>query len=51
LPTFADAVTPLFVGKMLAHFGVVVAAFIGGKLLPTDPIAGGSRKNDPPPKE
>jgi hypothetical protein len=51
LPTFADAVTPLFVGKMLAHFGVVVAAFIGGKLLPTDPVAGGSRKNDPPPKE
>ena len=51
LPTFGDAATPIFVGKMLAHMGAVITAFIGGKLLPTDPVAGGSRKNDPPPKE
>ena len=51
LPTFAAAATPIFVGKMLAHLGAVITAFIGGKLLPTDSVAGGSRKGDPPPKE
>jgi len=51
LPTFAAAVSPIFVGKALAHIGAVITAFIGGKLLPTDSVAGGSRKTDPPPKE
>jgi hypothetical protein len=51
LPTFADAMTPIFVGKLLAHFGAVGTAFLGGKLLPTDSVPGGSRKTDPPPKE
>jgi hypothetical protein len=51
LPTFAAAWTPIFVGKALAHMGAVITAFIGGKLIPTDSVPGGSRKNDPPPKE
>lgn len=51
LPTFGAMWTPIFVGKSLAHVGAVIAAFIGGKLLPTDSVPGGSRKTDPPPKE
>jgi hypothetical protein len=30
-----EARSPSFVGTCLGHFGVVVAAFVGGKLLPT----------------
>ncbi len=26
--------TPIFVGKSMAHLGTVIAAFVGGKLLP-----------------
>ena len=34
LPNWAALFTPLFVGKTLAHFAVVVGAFIGGKIIP-----------------
>lgn len=35
LPSWSAALAPAFVGKVLMHFGVVVTAFIGGKLIPT----------------
>ncbi len=34
LHEWGEAIGPGFVGKALGHFAVVVAAFIGGKLLP-----------------
>jgi hypothetical protein len=37
LQSFHDAMTPLFVGNMLAHIGNVLMAFVGGKLIPTEP--------------
>lgn len=35
LPDWAPIITPAFVGKALIHVSTVVAAFIGGKLIPT----------------
>lgn len=35
LSSWGAALAPAFVGKALAHFGVVIAAFVGGKLIPT----------------
>jgi hypothetical protein len=46
--------TPLFVGKACIHMASVIAAFVGGKLLPSPPAdaqPGGRRSSDPPPKE
>ena len=37
LSSFNEAFTPLFIGNMLAHIGNVVMAFVGGKLIPTEP--------------
>lgn len=37
LNSFDEAYTPLFIGNMLAHIGNVIMAFIGGKLIPTEP--------------
>lgn len=34
LHTWTEAATVAFVGKSLVHFSVVIAAFVGGKLLP-----------------
>ncbi len=34
MDSWAYATTPQFVGAFLAHFGVVVGAFVGGRLLP-----------------
>ena len=34
LQTWSEVATPGFVGGLLAHFAVVVGAFVGGKLLP-----------------
>jgi hypothetical protein len=31
-----QAMTPMFVGSALGHISVVVTAFIGGKLIPTE---------------
>lgn len=36
LATFSEALTPSFIGKTLAHFGTVIAAFVAGKIIPTD---------------
>lgn len=33
--TWTDAFAPSFIGSSLAHIGTVIAAFIGGKLIPT----------------
>ena len=37
LHAWADIFTPAFVGNMMAHLSVVIMAFIGGKLIPTEP--------------
>ncbi len=50
LPDWHAMQSPAFVGTLLAHFAVVVAAFVGGKLLPADPMPGGGRASDPPAK-
>lgn len=34
LPSWSAALAPTFVGKVLAHFGVVAAAFKAGKDMP-----------------
>ena len=34
LQTWHQATTPAFIGGALAHFGLVIGAFVGGKLLP-----------------
>ena len=35
LHSWNEATTPIFFGKFLAHIGTVIAAFIGGKLIPS----------------
>lgn len=35
LPSWSAALAPAFAGKVLAHVGVVVAAFWGGKIIPS----------------
>lgn len=35
MTTWAEVFRPAFVGSVLAHFGVVVAAYVGGRLIPT----------------
>lgn len=35
MKTFGEALTPGFFGKGLIHFSSVVAAFLGGKIIPT----------------
>lgn len=47
LADWAAVRSPAFVGTVLAHFGAVVTAFVGGKLLPSDPVPGGRRGSDP----
>lgn len=37
LMSWSEAVSPGFVGDMLLHASVVIAAFVGGKLIPTEP--------------
>jgi hypothetical protein len=38
LDKWSDALYPAFIGGVLTHFGAVIAAFVGGKLIPsTDP--------------
>jgi len=34
LPNWQAANTPAFVGALMAHFAAVVAAFVGGRLIP-----------------
>ena len=35
LESWSVVVTPAFMGKALAHFGAVVAAFVAGKIIPS----------------
>lgn len=35
LTTWSAALAPAFVGKLLMHFAAVIAAFVGGKVMPT----------------
>lgn len=35
LQSWDAAMAPPFVGKMMAHLGITIAAFVGGKLIPT----------------
>ena len=35
LQSWGEAFAPGFVGEMLLHASVVIAAFVGGKLIPT----------------
>lgn len=37
LQSWSEALTPGFIGNMLLHASVVIAAFVGGKLIPTRP--------------
>lgn len=37
LTKWGDALDPAFVAGFMTHLGVVVAAFLGGKMLPTSP--------------
>jgi hypothetical protein len=34
LQSWAEVTTPAFIGNVLAHFAIVIGAFVGGKLLP-----------------
>lgn len=36
LPQLADALTPKFIGDTMVHLSLVIAAFVGGKLVPTE---------------
>ena len=35
LPSWSEVVAPSFVGDMFLHASMVIAAFVGGKLIPT----------------
>lgn len=35
LKSMHEVTTPLFIGNFMAHLAIVIAAFIGGKLIPT----------------
>ena len=35
--TWSEVFSPLFVGTMMAHASAVIMAFLGGKLIPTEP--------------
>ena len=54
LSDWQAARAPAFIGTIMAHFGAVATAFVGGRLIPTPPAdaqPGGRRSSDPPPKE
>lgn len=36
LASWNEAISPSFVALMLAHIGVVITAFVGGKIIPPD---------------
>ncbi len=38
LETWSSATTPAFIGNIFAHLGVVIGAFVGGKLIPTERV-------------
>lgn len=36
MKSWLETTTPEFVGSVMAHIGAVIAAFIGGKLIPSN---------------
>ena len=38
LKTWSDATYPSFVAGVIAHIGVVIGAFVGGKLIPSGEV-------------
>ncbi len=44
LKTWQEVTEPVFVSSMFGHFSVVIMAFLGGKLIPTEPQ--NQRKDD-----
>ncbi len=50
LHEFREAITPAFVGSSLGHFAAVVAAFVGGRIIPEGREPGThTRQEDPKP--
>lgn len=47
LHSWYEMTTTEFVGNTLIHYGAVVGAYLGGRLIPTDSMQGGNRKTDP----
>jgi hypothetical protein len=41
--------TPTFVGTFFGHISAVIAAFVGGRLIPTERTSYLERAGDPPP--
>jgi hypothetical protein len=35
LGSFREVLTPVFLGKVMGHLGVVIAAYVGGTIVPT----------------
>ena len=44
LSTWGEMTTPAFVAALLGHLASVITAFVGGKMIPTEPQD--QRKND-----
>jgi hypothetical protein len=50
LMNWNEAMTPAFVGTCIGHFGAVITAFVGGKLIPEGREPGThTRQEDPKP--
>jgi glycerol-3-phosphate acyltransferase PlsY len=50
LMNWNEAMTPAFVGTCIGHFGAVITAFVGGKLIPEGRDPGThTRQEDPKP--
>lgn len=49
LPDWATATKPVFVGTTMGHIAAVIAAFIGGKIIPEARESTQQRKDDPKP--
>jgi glycerol-3-phosphate acyltransferase PlsY len=49
LKAWSDMQTPVFVGTTLGHMAAVIAAFVGGKIIPAVRNGQLTRSNDPKP--
>lgn len=50
LKNWSDMQTPLFIGTTVGHIGAVIAAFVGGKIIPPARDDGAqTRRTDTPP--
>lgn len=47
LREWGQMTTPIFIGTAMGHLAATITAFVGGKLLPPDPMMGGRRSSDP----